>query len=181
MIGSSNLGRFLVRRLLPAAIIVPAVLAWLRLEGQWAGLYGTTVGTVLFTLANVLIISALILWSARLLDQIEARRRQTDEALRESQDQFRNLFEQSVDALAVHDAAGKIIDCNAAACRSLGYSREELLQLSVKDFATDLLTPEERASRPGGSLWQRVMVGEPGEVSGVHLGEHRRKDELPSG
>jgi NtrC-family two-component system sensor histidine kinase KinB len=96
LIDRSSMGRFLVRRLLPAVIIMPAVLAWLRLEGQWAGLYGTTVGTVLFTLANVLIISALILWSARLLDQIEARRRQTDEALRESQKQFRNLFDNPV-------------------------------------------------------------------------------------
>ncbi len=176
MVGRSSMGRSLIRQLLPAAIVVPVVLAWLRLEGQWAGLFGTTVGTVLFTLANVLIISALVLWSARLLDRTEAEREQAAEALQESQRQFRNLFEQSVDALLIHDASGKIVDCNAAACRSLGYSREELLRLSVRDFATNLLTPEERASKAGGSLWQRVMAGEPGEVSGVHLGEHRRKD-----
>ena len=69
----------MIRRLLPAAVIVPVVLGWLRLEGQRAGLYGTGVGVLLTTTANVLIISALVLWSARLLDRLEARRRQAEE------------------------------------------------------------------------------------------------------
>ena len=73
------MGRFLTRRLLPAAIIVPVLLAWLRLEGQRAGLYGTGVGVLLTTTANVLIVSALILWSARLFDRLEARRQQAEE------------------------------------------------------------------------------------------------------
>ena len=171
-----SLGRSLILRMLPAAIIVPIILALGRLVGQWAGLYGTTVGTALFTLANVLIISALVFWSAHTLNRVEAERKQVAEDLRESQIQLRNLFEQSVDALLVHDASGKLVDCNAAACRSLGYTREELLRLHVRDFATNLIAPEEKASRPGGSLWQQVLSGEPGELSGVHLGEHRRRD-----
>src|SRR4028119_1824664 len=75
--GRSEMGGFLIRRLLPAAIVVPVVLGWLRLEGQRAGLYGTGIGVLLTTTANILIISALILWSARLLDRLEARRRRT--------------------------------------------------------------------------------------------------------
>jgi two-component system sensor histidine kinase/response regulator len=170
------MGDFLVRRLLPAAVILPIVLAWLRFEGERAGFYGTGFGVVLTTTVNVIIIAALILWSARWLNRMEAKRKQAEEALRESQEQFRNLFEQSADALLVHDLLGKIVDCNAEACRSLGYSREELLQLSVEDFATNLVTPQEETFRPEGTLWQRVMASTPGEVSGVHLGEHRRKD-----
>jgi two-component system, sensor histidine kinase and response regulator len=79
LVGRSKMGGFLIRRLLPAAIIVPVVLGWLRLEGQRVGLYGTGVGVLLTTTANVLIISALILWSARLLDRLEARRQQAEE------------------------------------------------------------------------------------------------------
>ncbi len=77
--GENKAGGFLIRRLLPAAVIVPVVLGWLRLEGQRAGLYGTGVGVLLTTTANVLIISVLILWSARLLDRLEARRRRAEE------------------------------------------------------------------------------------------------------
>ena len=78
VVGRSKMGGFLIRRLLPAAIVVPVVLGWLRLEGQRAGLYGTGVGVLLTTTANVLIISALILWSARLFDRLEARRQQAE-------------------------------------------------------------------------------------------------------
>src|SRR4028118_2115036 len=85
--GRSKMGGFLIHRLLPAAIIVPVVLGWLRLEGQRAGLYGTGVGVLLTTTANVLIISALILWSARLLDRLEARRRRTEEELRRAREE----------------------------------------------------------------------------------------------
>jgi two-component system, sensor histidine kinase and response regulator len=170
------MGALLIRRLLPAAIIVPVVLGWLRFEGERAGFYGTGFGVMLNTTANVVIITALVLWSARWLDRMEAKRKQAEEALRESQGQFEDLFEQSVDALFIHDSLGRIIDCNAEACRSLGYSREELLQLSVEDFATNLVKPKEGASRPEGTLWQRVTVSEVGKVRGVHLGEHRRKD-----
>src|SRR5918998_3098646 len=140
------MGTFLIRRLLPAAIIVPVVLGWVRFEGERAGFYGTGFGVVLNTTANVIIITALVLWSARWLDRMEAKRKQAEEALRESQGQFEDLFEQSVDSLFIHCSSGHIIDCNAEACRSLGYSREELLQLSVEDFATNLVKPGEGAS-----------------------------------
>ncbi|CAA9459132.1 MAG: diguanylate cyclase/phosphodiesterase (GGDEF & EAL domains) with PAS/PAC sensor(s) [uncultured Rubrobacteraceae bacterium] len=104
-------------------------------------------------------------------------RKRADEALRETEERFRQLFEQSVDALLVHDEKGRMVDCNAEACRSLGYSREELLSLSVKDFATNLLSEEEKVSREGSTLWQGAMAGEPGAgAEGFHFGEHRRKD-----
>jgi hypothetical protein len=56
------MGGFLIRRLLPAAVIVPIVLGLLRLEGERFGLYGMTFGVGIMIAANVLIVSALILW-----------------------------------------------------------------------------------------------------------------------
>lgn len=109
-------------------------------------------------------------------------RKRSEERGRESERSFRHLFEQSVDALLVHDARGKIVDCNSETCRSLGYSREELLELHVQDFATALSADQEQerheASRDDrdDATWQRAVSGEPGEVAGVHLGQHWRKD-----
>ena len=87
MVDEGRMGGFLVRRLLPAAILVPVVLGWLRLEGERAGLYGTGVGVLLTTSANVLIISALVLWSARLLDRLEAKRRRAEEETRRAKEE----------------------------------------------------------------------------------------------
>ena len=105
-------------------------------------------------------------------------RKQTERALGESEQRFRQLFEQSVDALFVHDEDGRFVDCNSQACRLLGYSREELLELRVQDVSLDILTEEERSSRERdeGTLWQRAMMGEPGTFALSHEEENVRKD-----
>ena len=103
-----------------------------------------------------------------------AERREAEEALKESERRFRQLFERSTDALLVHDEEGRMVDCNEEACRSLGYTREELLRLSVRDFAVDLLSEEEK--RKGDTPWRRAMNAEPGTLVGLHENEHRRKD-----
>ena len=59
--------------------------------------------------------------------------RMRTQALRESEARLQSLFAGIDDALFVHDLEGRIIDCNEAACRRLGYSREELLAMRTSD------------------------------------------------
>jgi len=72
------------------------------------------------------------------------KRRQAEAALRKSEGRFRVLLEQAVDAFFLHDDHGKFLDVNHRACESLGYSREELLKMSVSDVTS--LSEEERKS-----------------------------------
>src|SRR5439155_16996980 len=44
------------------------------------------------------------------------------------------LFDGIDDAVFVHDPDGRILDANPAACRRLGYTREEFLSLSTRDL-----------------------------------------------
>jgi PAS domain S-box-containing protein len=46
----------------------------------------------------------------------------------------RALFDGIDDAVFVHDADGRILDANPAACRRLGYTREEFLRLNTRDL-----------------------------------------------
>jgi PAS domain S-box-containing protein len=46
----------------------------------------------------------------------------------------RALFDGIDDAVFVHDADGRILDANPAACRRLGYTRDEFLRLSTRDL-----------------------------------------------
>ena len=105
-------------------------------------------------------------------------RKKAGSELQESEQRFRLLFEQSVDAMYVHDEEGRFVDCNAQACRLLGYTREELLSMSVENVSSDVLTAEERVQREeeGGTLWQCAMDGEPGVFSQGHEEENIRKD-----
>ncbi|NEQ31783.1 MAG: PAS domain S-box protein [Leptolyngbya sp. SIO4C5] len=93
-------------------------------------------------------------------------RKQAEEALRASEQRFRMLVEQAVDAIFVVNEQGGFVDANQQACHSLGYSRAELMQLSVTDIQQDL-TAEQFSQ-----LWQSLTVGSPATVEGTH----RRQD-----
>jgi PAS domain S-box-containing protein len=49
-------------------------------------------------------------------------------------DWMRVLFDGIDDAVFVHDKGGNILEANPAACRRLGYTREEMLQLNTRDI-----------------------------------------------
>lgn len=114
-------------------------------------------------------------WLVLAVARAISERKRTEEALKERERRYRQLFEQSSDALFVHDQVGTIVDCNLEACRSLGYSRHELLSLSVEDFGLKLISNVEELDKDR-MLWQRVMNAAPGTVASVVLGQHRRKD-----
>ena len=61
-------------------------------------------------------------------------RRRGEQAIRESEERFRGLFEHAADAIFVLEANGSIVDANRRACHSLGYSREELLSIKMSDL-----------------------------------------------
>ena len=93
-------------------------------------------------------------------------RKRTEETLRESEERFRTLVEHAADAFFLHDLKGKLVDVNQRACDSLGYTREELLALSVPDVEIDY------DSRRVGELWNPMVPGVPVTAEGTH----RRKD-----
>ena len=53
---------------------------------------------------------------------------------RESEEQYRTIIQASMDGFLVADAQGQLVDCNDAFCRALGYTREELLRLSIPEL-----------------------------------------------
>jgi two-component system, NtrC family, sensor kinase len=61
-------------------------------------------------------------------------RKQTEAALVASERRARALFEGIDDAVFVHDMDGRILDANPAACRRLGYTCSELLELTTREI-----------------------------------------------
>jgi len=75
------------------------------------------------------------------------QRDQAEAALRESEAHFRSLVEQASDSFFVHDVDGRFIDVNQHACESLGFTRDELLQLNLADVDLDQPVSELRHLR----------------------------------
>ncbi len=69
--------------------------------------------------------------------EIEDRRR-AEEALRESETRFRTIYESLYNAIILLDVAkGTITDVNNACCAMYGYTREELLNLSIGELSPE--------------------------------------------
>jgi PAS domain S-box-containing protein len=61
-------------------------------------------------------------------------RKQTEEALRNSQLFLHSLFQSVLDAIVITDDQGRYVDVNPAACKLLGLSEEELLGRQFTEF-----------------------------------------------
>jgi PAS domain S-box-containing protein len=81
-------------------------------------------------------------------------RKRAKEALRESETRYHTLFDASTDAIFVETLEGKVLDCNAAACEMLGYSKAELTALSVTD-----LVPEQVAQTLPAVITKELTTG----------------------
>jgi PAS domain S-box-containing protein len=88
------------------------------------------------------------------------------EALRASEEKFRAYAEHLADAFIVHDGEGQLVEVNQEACRSLGYTREELGRLTLDEI--EVGHNPARAS----ATWKAMR---PGEILTFEA-RHRQKD-----
>ena len=96
------------------------------------------------------------------------RRKQAEDALRESENRYRQLFEAESDAVfLIENETGRILEANGAAVAMYGYSRQELLVMRNADLSAE---PEDT---------RRVTLTSPmaaDQIVSIPLRYHRRKD-----
>ena len=85
LIAGDSAAGFMMRRILPFALVTPIALGWLLLQGQYLGLYGTEVGLAIYALTNVVCSSVVIRWTAAELQRVEQERARTLAALATSE------------------------------------------------------------------------------------------------
>ncbi len=89
-------------------------------------------------------------------------------ALERSETSYRAIFESAEDCIFVHDwDTGAIVDVNPTACRTYGWSREEMLRLDVGDVQL-----ERTALHASTRHWPTSRRPSAGEV--VRFEWHRR-------
>jgi diguanylate cyclase (GGDEF)-like protein/PAS domain S-box-containing protein len=142
---SDGAGGAMARRLLPAAIVLPPVLGWLRLTGQWNGLYNPPFGVSLLVVALVVVFVVLVLLSASSLDHLDAERRALlarEHAARAAEERahLAAIVESSQEAIIGQTLAGIITSWNAAAEALYGYLAAETIGRPVS-----MLVPADRA------------------------------------
>ncbi len=104
--------------------------------------------------------------------QILIDRKQVEESLRESEEKYRTLFDQSVLGIYLHDLEGNLIDVNKTGCTQLGYTKTEILGMNIFDFHPE---NTETINSPKAEILKRWKHWEPGIRNSID-GEHLCKD-----
>jgi len=94
-------------------------------------------------------------------------RKKAEEELRSTEKRYRRLYETTQDGIMARDLKGKMIDCNPAYAKMLGYSKKELRNLSIQG-----LLPEKWHEQREKVVNKIVQTGH----SIVFEREYRRKD-----
>jgi two-component system cell cycle sensor histidine kinase/response regulator CckA len=92
-----------------------------------------------------------------------------EEELRKSEERYRALFDNSIDAIYILDRMGKILEANRVACERLGYGREDLLKMKLGDLK-DAEGPVEKQNKKG-----RAESKKPYAYEAVHIARDGRK------
>jgi len=63
--------------------------------------------------------------------------KQDEESLWESEEKFRILVEMATDAIFVETIKGRILECNTAGAKMFGYTKEEVIGLTIADLVSE--------------------------------------------
>jgi len=95
-------------------------------------------------------------------------RKQAEAAVRESEDRYRDLVENSQDLLCTHDLNGQILSANPRAEKMLGYEHTALLQMNFRDILAPEALPGltaylRRITKRGADQGQMIVQTKTGE------------------
>ncbi len=65
------------------------------------------------------------------LQKSEIKHQQTEETLSENEEKYRILVEMATDGILIETVEGRILECNTAAVKMFGYTKEEIIGWSL--------------------------------------------------
>ena len=100
-----------------------------------------------------------------------SERKKVENALRESEERFRRLYDEAPVGYHEIDTEGRIVNINRTECEMLGYTREEVLGRRVFDFVAEETREPARPGLPG---------QDPGQDAAPHAGTNVRDPRRPA-
>jgi PAS domain S-box-containing protein len=107
-------------------------------------------------------------------EKVASFHKQTEEAFSKNEENYRSLFEQSNDAIIIHDFKGQIIDINQRASQLLAYDREQLLSMTISmihpesEFATSKKAFQE-TQKNGHARFESRLIKSDGSLVDVEI------------
>jgi PAS domain S-box-containing protein len=144
-------GGALARRLLPPALVLPVVLAWVQQSGERRGLYGSDFGESMLVLATMITFSLFVVWTSTAVSRQARARGAAEAAQGELRDRLVRILENIAQGFFAFDGSGRCTYVNRHAERLAGQSRQRLLGQPLEAVLShpDLHAAVERALTTG--------------------------------
>ena len=147
---AENIGGVIARRMLPAALFLPALIGWACAMARNAGYLGRGVGLAILATSLTLIFTALVWWAARALAEADSKRR----AAEASRERLAAIVEFSTDGIVSKNLDGIVTSWNPGAERLFGFASHEMVGQSI----TRIIPPERHGEET--DILRRLRRGE---------------------
>ena len=162
--------------LLSTVVFVPAVLGWIALTGERAGFYDTAFAVAVSVILNIAVLFLLTYMSLRGLFLSNAHKQTVETELREREEHYRSLVENSPMCIHELDMDGRFTAVNRAGVRMMGAEdenallgcfyldrvnvsdRENIEELLTKAYAGEVSHFEFNGSEPSGRIFKSCFV-----------------------
>jgi PAS domain S-box-containing protein len=124
----------LIRRAVPILIVVPILLGFLRLEGQRAGFYDLEFGTGFRTLVEIVLLLALLWWTAETVSRQARNTRKTEQDVRDREQLLAAVTENTKVGLVVFDRDHRYVYANRSYLDVLGLAEEDIAGRRVAEL-----------------------------------------------
>jgi PAS domain S-box-containing protein len=109
---SRESGGELARRLIPPAIILPIILGYLGLAGNWANFSEAELRISVLVMGTIIFFATFILLHAYFVDQVENERKKADIALKLNQAQLQAILDHTSAVIHIQDIQGRFVLVN---------------------------------------------------------------------
>lgn len=130
---SNSGGSIMARRLLPGLLILPVLIGWLRISGEQNGYYRSEIGVVLVALTYTVCFLLLVWLSARSVNHIDDKRRESEDAQKLIEQRFATTLSSIGDGVIATDVEGLITFLNPVAEALTGWTLKEVLQKPAQE------------------------------------------------
>ncbi|QOV91865.1 PAS domain-containing sensor histidine kinase [Humisphaera borealis] len=131
---SDSIGGLVLRRLLPAAIIMPSLVGFGALSVVRRGGLDAEIAVLIFTLTTIIVFVALTSWTADRLYRLDMANRLTVDRLQRAEAVYHSLVETLPQNIFRKDFAGRFSFGNRNFCKTLGRPLDQIVGRTDFDF-----------------------------------------------
>jgi two-component system, sensor histidine kinase and response regulator len=131
---STESGGELARRLIPPAIILPIILGYLGLAGNWTNFSEAELRISVLVMGTIIFFATFILLHAYFVDQVENERKKADIALKLNQAQLQAILDHTSAVIHIQDKDGRFVLVNRQFEKLFHKSAIEIVGKKIEDI-----------------------------------------------